>query len=136
MIKKIAVFAFVISIIVFLLSVYIFQLINKPLEVKNLYASVNITEKIGFDLNSSSLVFGELTKGGSSRRSIIFNNNYNQKIVLKISSHGKIEKLISFEERILFLPGESKKISFVIFTNQDTPFGFYDGEIVLEVYPG
>ena len=69
-------------ILVFLLLVFsissIFFLKDKIIDKKTLEIRFNITNKVGFDLNSSLLNFGNVVLGSSSNRDVIISNNYNR----------------------------------------------------------
>ncbi|GEM_PF-5717815 len=132
--RKIYIFIFAISIFIFFGSIYLNFLVNKPIDVKSIYISANITDKSGLDLNSSFLSFGNVAKGTVSSRSIIFSNNYERKIEVFVSLSGKIKEVASFENNFVILPGESKKISFSVSAGHDTREGFYDGEAVFKIY--
>ena len=112
-------------------SPYIFGL-----EKRTIYASVDVAEESGgFDLNAAALTFGKMKKGDSQTSNWIFKNDYNSSVIVKISSSGEINKLLRYENDILVLPGEAKKIGFSVKSPSDSREGLYEGFVQLKVVP-
>lgn len=113
-----------------------YQKESELLESREFYTSVNVTlNRGGFDLNKSALTFGKIALGGSATRSIIFENNYNFAVYAKISASGSIAELLSFNNIETIRMGETKRISFSVYANNETIPGFYDGKVKLDIYP-
>ena len=107
---------------------------KKPIQTQTFYASVNVSDKGGFDLNSSALTFGEIERQGSSMRIINFQNGYNFPVVAMISADGNIKPLLSFEEAVEIGKGEARAISFSVAASPEADKSFYSGNITFEVF--
>lgn len=134
MMRRIAIFAFVLSLSVFLISVYNYNLTKEPLETLKVYAHVNVTDKAAFDLNSTALTFGKVLAGGSSSRSIILKNNYNHSVKLEINSEGSINQVLIFEKKLDIPSGETVRVHFSILTDQNTQNKDYEGYVFFKIY--
>ncbi len=63
-------------------------------DTERVYASVNVSDRVGFNVNGSALTFGSILPGGSSSRSVIFQNTYSFPVELRISVEGDIAGLV------------------------------------------
>lgn len=131
--KKAAYLIFGLSLILLLISMA--WLLFGDIEEREIYASVNVGERVGFDLNATALTFGNIPKPGSSSRSIIFNNTYGFPVLLSISSEGNISSLIEYENKIKVEPGEEYKVGFSVHSDLSTPAGDYTGIVRIKVRP-
>ncbi|MBU3913334.1 MAG: hypothetical protein KKE50_04535 [Nanoarchaeota archaeon] len=104
------------------------------LETKEFYARAVVSERNGFDLNNSALIFGEILPGGSASREVFIENSYNKSVRIRIYSVGNISKLLSgFEENFVLGRNETKKVGFSVYAPRNAELGVYDGKIVIEV---
>jgi len=133
--KKIAYGILIFSVLVFLLSVIVFSSGVKNLEVQTFFASVNVTDSAGFDLNGSALTFGNVAVPGRTVRNIVFSNEYDFPVIAKISSEGKISEILIFEDRVRVEKGEVKKIPFTAIADLDITEGLYSGEVKFIISP-
>ncbi len=134
--KKLSYFLFFVSALILLVSFIVYLFFSKPILVRDIYTSVNVTlDSGGFDLNGSALVFGKATLGGSSTRSIIFTNNYSFPLILKMDVNGTISPMVFFEDDVIVNPHEMKKIYFSLVVPQDAQTGLYDGGINIMARP-
>ena len=131
--KKLAFTLFTFAVFIFLLSLVGFFVREKPLQKEVFYVSVNVSDKIGFDLNDSALTFGNVIKGSSARRSIVFSNDYSFPVSVEVSVQGEIEEIISSDKVIFFEAGEVENIPFVVTPNENMPDGFYSGNVTLTI---
>jgi len=60
--KKFIYAIFLFSFFIFLISLGVFFSGKNPIQTQTFYASVNVGDKSGFDLNSSALIFGEIQR--------------------------------------------------------------------------
>jgi hypothetical protein len=106
----------------------LFVSLSNVIEVRELYASIIVSDRIGFDLNSTALTFGEATLGGGSSRSISLKNNFGFPIEVEIYGEGDIKKFITpIKERME--KGENKSIGISALVPEDADFGKYEGRI-------
>ena len=119
--------------IVLLASFVIFLnvIIQTPLDKKFFLASVEVSDRGGFDLNKSALTFGKITPGGSSSRQVELKNNYDFPIKVEIWAEGDIKEFLEFEEVVSLDVGEEKKISFSASALSDEEFKKYSGNVVV-----
>ena len=62
------------------------------IERKEVYTKVVVSDKYGFDINGTALIFGMITPGGSSAsRGIILKNDYGKKVYIEIYVMGDIK---------------------------------------------
>ena len=132
-IKKISFVIFGVSALLFLIT--FFLLLNPPnLHTEVYYSSVNVTDSIGFDLNSTALIFGNVFPGGALNRNLIFTNQFDFPIVLKIEANGTIKPLLIFDKTIRVGGGETKKIPFEVHIPKDYNQGIYDGYVKVDLF--
>lgn len=132
--KRTAIVLFIISLIILLLSIGGFFLNNKPVESIRLYASVNVTDSAGFDLNSSALSFGNIVLGGSSIRNVIFENKHDFPVNVAISVEGDIKELLSYESPVIVESRETKKIPFSVVSSLSSERRDYSGSVIFQVF--
>jgi len=110
-------------------------------EITRYYTSARVIEirpgenyTIGVVTDPWNLVFGEIPAGGSyARRFIDLENLRENKVKVKLYSLGNISKKIKFSEEYFWLnPNEKKRIDVYFFTNE-TKYGFFEGEVRVEV---
>lgn len=118
---------FLVSIVMFYISIYLNSLM--VLQEKEVYASINITDRGGFDVNTTALTFGKIRPGDSASRSLVIENNYTLPIIVEFSSKGNISRFLKFEKENYLMPGANKTISFAVVASADESYGFYDGSV-------
>ena len=124
------------SVLIFLVSLAGYFFNSRTLQVESFYASVNVTDnEMGFDLNKSALIFGNVAKGGRGTRKINFYNDYNFPVFAQIEVEGNIKPLLLFDEIVRVEKGEEKKIVFVAYASKDIERGFHDGDIKIKIKP-
>jgi hypothetical protein len=101
----------------------------------DIYASVNVSDKGGFDLNGTALTFGKIKPLDSSTRTVNFTNGYNFPVYVEISADGDITPLLSYETPVFVNAGEFRRIGVGVLTKNDTPQGFYEGHVNFKVVP-
>ncbi len=130
--KKLSYFVFGFALIILIITLVVNFYYSKPLEEFVLLATVNITDRLGFDVNGSELSFGKVMPGGSSSRIVTFTNGYSFPVLVKMTSEGTIKDLLSYPEIVYVESGEKKRIGFSVFA-EETPEGYYEGEVKFEV---
>ncbi len=131
-----AIAVFVIAFIGFGLALLNYSSYWFGLERRNFYTNVNITADTGgFDLNTTALTFGKIKIGGSATRNIIFENNYDFPVIVKINSEGSINQLLSYEKEVFVDEEETKKIGFSVTSKASDLLGYYDGFIEFKIIP-
>lgn len=124
-----SVFLFV-GVAVLLLALFFFL----PLEQNSLYAQVEVGDNLGFDVNTSALIFGRVGSGVGMVRSIIYKNDRENPVLLSISAQGEIADLLSFRRRVVVPSGESVEVTFEATAGSDVPYGVYSGWVTVKVY--
>jgi hypothetical protein len=83
---------FLLAIFIFLLSLAAFFSNLFVVQSQTFYATANVTSGyVGFDVNSTDLIFGNVAKPGTSTRNIIFESGYSFPVLVLISVNGSIE---------------------------------------------
>ena len=78
----------------FIFSVSIVSYFFGNLDIIYFNTSVNISDSLGFDVNSSALTFGNVLNIGNSRRNVIFRNTYDFPVLVTIFSEGNISQIL------------------------------------------
>lgn len=120
-----------ILVIILLLNVY-FLLSYKVIEIREIYSSVIVSDKAGFDLNSTAMTFGGVMLGGSSTRTLVLENPYKFKISVYAYGEGEISRFI-IPVNAIINAGETKKIGISASVPADASFGKYEGKIILRI---
>ena len=98
-------------------------------EIKTLPMSLKVSDVIGFNVGTDAIYFGKTKPGGTSKREVNIENNYDFPVSVSIKIRGDIEEYVSVSENNFKLAeGEKKQISFYAQTQKDTPEGNYTGE--------
>ncbi len=120
----------VISLILIAISFYF--ILSSPLETKTIEARFEVGKSIGFDVNSSGLIFGRLTPGSSASRTVEIENNYEFPIRINILISPELEGYVCAEPKYVLDAGELKKISFSASVPEDAKSGNYTGKVLFE----
>jgi hypothetical protein len=132
--KWFAYLVLVLSVIALGLSLFFYADEGNLLSQKDIYASINVTDHFGFDLNDSALTFGKLPNGGSLTRHVSFHNDQEVPVILKIEKESSLEDIIFHENDIKVGKGETKRISFAAIVPDEKEHGFYEGNIRIFVF--
>lgn len=124
-----------ISILLFCVALLIFLFFisnqNNIVEKKSVPVSLNISDKAGFNLNKSSLTFGNLLPGTSSKREIIIENNHEFPLNVELQIQGNIEKYLEYKKSYTIEPKKKKEIPFVARIPEKEEQGNYSGEVIV-----
>ena len=132
--KRVIIVLAIISLITFLYSSFLFFRAPVVLQVIEFPASVSVTENVvGFDLNSSALVFGSIVKGSKITRRVSVENKYFFDIKVQFNFYGEITPLFEKISFIKISSGETKSIPISIISKMDTSFGNYSGFVKIEL---
>lgn len=130
--EKLILIFIVILVLVFILNIYSFIRLSGIVEIRELDASIIVSDRIGFDLNSTALTFGAIIRGGSSTREISIENNFGFPIEAEIYGKGDTARFISpFEEHIE--KDEKKSIKINAFVPEDAVSGEYKGKVIIKI---
>jgi len=136
--KKISYLLFIVSFLILVATLFGLFINNKVLEEEAFYASVEInsTAGPGFDVSPTALTFGRIGgAGGSSTRSIFFENGYDFPVLVKIGTDGSIGPLLEYDRTVRVESGEDTKIPFSVSISEGMEDGFYSGMVRLIVKP-
>ncbi|MDO8508511.1 MAG: hypothetical protein Q7S27_02385 [Nanoarchaeota archaeon] len=117
-----------------LLTSIFFSFTEKEIQSEVLYASVNITNKAGFEINGTALTFGNIQRPGTSSRNVILTNDYNFPVIIFIKVEGDISKVLDFPEEIKLGIGEKERVSFSVIASPNVDYGFYSGEVLFNTF--
>ena len=126
-------FSFVILVICLLLIGFSFYIwFSRPLEIRYLEVSFIVGDKMGFDLNSSSLTFGRVLPGSAGVKTTLIENNYNFPVKVKVLISKELSDFVSSDSNIVILPGETTNLDFNLILPKDIYFGNYSGNLIFE----
>ena len=103
--KKLALIALL---LLFILSAFIYLFFNIK-EIKIIDMKVNVSDRIGFDVTTSYLNFGNVPPGSSSKRTIVIKNHYDFDIALYILVFGKIKNYVKIDKPFFIIKPDEKK---------------------------
>ena len=120
------------AVLVFLFSLSSF--LGWPaVEKERVYASVNVSDRIGFDVNGTALTFGSILPGGSSSRSVVFQNTYDFPLEGRVVVEGDIAEVLNVRERWRVPVDGETEIPLSVYAGDGTQRGFYDGFVVFRL---
>lgn len=130
---------FILTILIILLvlviiffSVFIFSKLNF-VEKNSIFVSANLTDKVGFDVNSTALTFGNVVVETYASRKITLDNNLDSDVLVTINSRGDISEYLSASENeLVLISGEEKMIEFYVYFPEGSKYGNYEGVIEIE----
>lgn len=123
-----------IVIIAVALAINIYNFIYGPIEVRTLDARFTVSDKLGFDVNTSALTFGIAFPGNSVSRSVFINNDEKFPVIVKIFSTDDVAPYLSVKNETVIMPGENKEIGFVLQIPKNMSFGDYSGKVIFKIY--
>ncbi len=104
-----------------------------PYLVKEIPIEMEISNFIGFDINTTALTFGKIPPGSTSSKKITVNNNKNKEVLISLKTYGETTKFITLEQNnFILLPYESKEINIFATAPLNSNNGIYSGG--LKVY--
>src|SRR3989344_6742599 len=104
--NKIIVLLFIISILVFLFTLYINSLL--VLEKKEIPVFLKVGEVAAFNLSATELSFGTLTPCSNARRNITLKNEYDFPVKFEFRAKGDAKKFLLYEKEIYLEIDEEK----------------------------
>lgn len=128
--KYIHYLSLIVLLVVLIVPIVLFYF-NFPVEYGEIDYSFNITNSSGFDLNSTSLTFGNLLPGSSVTRSVLYINNFHSPIKLIVEDSEN--NYLSFDNYFLVKSSGSQRIYFILDAS-DLDYGFYQGTVKFKVF--
>ena len=123
-----------VSFFVFLISFIGFIYSREPIQTTTFFASLNVSDRVGFDVDDSALIFGSVIRGGGSSRNINIDNNFQFPVVAVISAEGDIAPLLHFDNLVEIGENEFGELSFNVIAPSDINDGFYSGNVTIEIF--
>ena len=127
--NKIIVLLFIISLLVFLFTLYINSLL--VLEKKEIPVFLKVGEVAAFNLSATELSFGTITPGSNVRRNITIKNEYDFPVEFKFQAKGNAKKFLLFEKKFILKTGEEKSIEIKTIIPKNEEYGDYSGKIII-----
>ena len=129
--NKIIVLLFIISILVFLFTLYTNSLL--VLEKKEIPVFLKVGEVAAFNLSATELSFGTITPGSNARRNITLKNEYDFPVKFEFRAKGDAKKFLLFEKRIYLETGEIKSIEIKVIIPKNEEYGDYSGKLIISI---
>ena len=129
--NKIIVLLFIISLLVFLLTLYINSLL--VLEKKEIPVFLKVGEIAAFNLSATELSFGTLTPGSNARRNITLKNEYDFPVKFEFHAKGDAKRFLLFEKKIYLEIEEEKSIEIKVIIPKDEEYGDYSGKLSVSI---
>lgn len=105
----------------------------KPIYTQTFFASVEVGNIMGFDVNGSALTFGMVMPGGSSVRKLNFTNEYEFPVLIEVIGKGDIAGFLS-AGKVMVGKGEEKIISIGAYAQPNASYGVYSGNVSVMVF--
>ena len=115
------------------LSILFLIFVFSPIKTVTYNVKFIIGEHIGFDLNSSDLVFGQLIQDSSATRSLRIENTYAFPIILKPFASKEVISFLRVDS-VVVQPGETVLLPATINAPKNISFGEYSGVLKFKVY--
>jgi hypothetical protein len=131
--KKLSTLLLGISFILLIVSVIGLILNKEVIQKEKFYADINVTDKLGLDVNGSALKFGNIIKGGNAIRRVSIDNNYEYPVIVHIEAEGNIAPLLSYDNNFIIKSGESKSVGINAY---GLDYGDYVGNVSIELLRG
>lgn len=126
---------FVIAVLLTILSLSIDKDQRLLLFEKQIETSVEISQRIGFNVDNSSLVFGKVPISASSYRSLNLSNNYSFPILIEFNLEGNISDFLVYDSVVYLESGEKKVIGIrTINIPENTTYDNYTGVFTIRFY--
>lgn len=127
---------FYIGVIVLVFAFITFSLVlYKPIvEVKKLEVTYTITDKAGFDLNSTVLSFGNLLPGSKGTRTVNLASEFTYPVYVTYTPDDSLKDILIFNDTVHKVDSMGNlSLSFTLLTPRDYPLGNYTGFIVVKI---
>lgn len=123
---------YIIILTIILLIAFLFFSLNN-IEEKKIGVRFQISERPGFDLNSSLLSFGKIPRGSTATRDILLENKFNYNILISIKVSPEVSKLLyASESKFILKPNEKKNVTFYVVAKNDSQYKEYLGWIKIK----
>ena len=130
-------FAALITLLCFILILCGFILYNSyvSLDVQQLEIQFEVSDRMGFNVDTEALYFGKNYPGGVSRRETVLKNNYGFPVYISAKITGNVSGFVSVSDNnFILMPDETKSLTFYLKTGKETPRGEYMGEAKMCFY--
>ena len=118
-----------IAILAFLAFIMLITKPNTVYDIKEYDLKVTVGDKVGINLNTTSLDFG-IKPGFSSKRELIIENNLNKTVRVELLAYGEIKKLVVPGENDFVIDPLSKKtVTIIVKTPESQALGDYTGTL-------
>jgi hypothetical protein len=128
--KLIIILAIVLALLL-AVNIYLYFQTKDIIETRELEASVIVANISGFDLNNTSLTFGQVSPGRSMMRMISLENNYDFPIEVYIFGKGEMKNFVFLSKQIIG-QGEQKEIGVSAQVANNTAYGEYKGKVIFQ----
>lgn len=105
-----------------------------PIEKKTIGVRFLVGEHIGFDLNNNEIVLGKIPPGGGASRGMIFKNDYNFSVIIKVYASKDIINYINIVSPFEIGPMNETKLNVSASIPADMKFGNYSGKLLFETW--
>lgn len=120
------------GIFVLVLLVLLFYITSRS--EREVYASVIVSDRGGFDIELNKLTFGMIQPGFGASRAMTIQNNLKYPARVVISAKGDIKDFIYVEDNNFILnPGEKRALDFSVQIPRGQKLGKYEGKVIVNL---
>ncbi len=116
----------------FLICFSFYLWFSRPLEVRVLDVGFIVGNKMGFDLNSSSLTFGIVLPGSAGVKTVLIENNYDFPVKLRVLVSKELGDFIFSDSEIIILSKGVVPVDFTLILPAEIALGNYSGKLMFE----
>lgn len=105
-----------------------------PSDVKIVPVSFSVGDRLGFDVNTSALSFGEAFPGSVSTRFLEIENTHTFPVRIHMIGTESVARFMVFEEQLYFAPKEKKRIPITLQIPREITLQNYSGSLNIYIW--
>ena len=110
----------------------VFVLNDSIIDKRIIPISFFLAENTGFGHIEGELLIGAITTNQSGSKNLVISNTFGKPVKVSIESSGEVvNSLIVSENNFELKPGESKDVSFTVYTHGLTEYREYRGKVII-----
>ena len=108
--------------------------LSAPLEVKTLDVRFRVSDRLGFEFNTSALSFGVTFPGTIVSKKIDLDNMRDFPVRIEAYASPDVDPYLTMDNETILQSGEKAQLGFVLSLPENMSFGNYTGQVVLKIY--
>lgn len=129
---------FILVILIFFIIVSVsvtLELFNhRIVEVREINVSYSVSDEVGLDLDTGSLIFGRLVPGGSVTRNLVVENKNDFPVRLVFGTDKQLEGILSWKDISYLNPRSTIPVPVSLNIPKNYSLGNYSGTLYIKIY--